>query len=600
MLNLARKLRLAPAYTVAVVAATLAVAAVAFADTIVGDADTSITAAQSNVTVSPGSSGTGSFYLSVDDNGTDPISGCNAGGNNPPVVLNVSSDAAWLTLGSGTVTLNGCGSGQAGSVGFTVAGSAPSGATGTITATYASGGKPGASYTPGTFSVSTPEQADTTAPVIGSSVSGTLGDAGWYVSDVGVTWSVEDAESAVTENGCDPATIDADTAGTTITCSGESEGGSSSDSVTIKRDATAPSAPTATTDPATPQDGDGGWFRDTVTVSYGASTDATSGVTGYSAPQTFSTSGEHAYSGTARDEAGNVSAPAAGTVKVDADAPAVNIEGCPAEPVEQGSAQSVAVTASDAHSGLADDPSGTVPLDTSTLGPAEHTVSATDRVGHDADATCGYEVVAASSPEVPGETPNEGGTPNDVETPNETRTPNTHQDPQTPRDPAPVTPSDDLAPVISNLRAERKCMRDARLGSGRRGRPDVAFHYNLSEDATVTLSIQRRNSTRPPRRRCPGQRRRSKGEGTPDTYTEVGTHVAPGSTGENRNSVGTHAAGVRRFVARADAGPNSVSLSALAASRRLAPGLYRLVAVAQDAAGNRSQLVSVKFWVLAR
>ena len=56
---------------------------------------------------------------------------------------------------------------------------------------------------------------DVTPPVISLSVFGTAGDNGWYVSNVLVNWSVTDPESGVlSQTGCGPTTITADTAGT--------------------------------------------------------------------------------------------------------------------------------------------------------------------------------------------------------------------------------------------------------------------------------------------------------------------------------------------------------------------------------------------------
>jgi hypothetical protein len=82
---------------------------------------------------------------------------------------------------------------------------------------------------------------DTTPPVITPTIVGTLGNNGWYTDDVTVTWTVVDGESAVTSStGCDATTISADTAGTTLTCSATSTGGTASQSVTIKRDGTQP------------------------------------------------------------------------------------------------------------------------------------------------------------------------------------------------------------------------------------------------------------------------------------------------------------------------------------------------------------------------
>jgi hypothetical protein len=82
---------------------------------------------------------------------------------------------------------------------------------------------------------------DGTPPQIFSWVDGTLGDNGWYTSDVTVWWWSWDPETAVTSTvGCDPVVINTDTAGTTLTCSATSEGGTASASVTVKRDATPP------------------------------------------------------------------------------------------------------------------------------------------------------------------------------------------------------------------------------------------------------------------------------------------------------------------------------------------------------------------------
>jgi hypothetical protein len=93
-----------------------------------------------------------------------------------------------------------------------------------------------------TFNVNvTYSPTDTTPPVITPNISGTLGSNGWYTSDVTVTWTVVDPDSAITSStGCGSTTIDSDTAGITLTCEATSEGGTNSESVTIKRDTTPP------------------------------------------------------------------------------------------------------------------------------------------------------------------------------------------------------------------------------------------------------------------------------------------------------------------------------------------------------------------------
>jgi probable HAF family extracellular repeat protein len=83
--------------------------------------------------------------------------------------------------------------------------------------------------------------ADTTSPVIQSNVTGTLGNGGWYVSNVQVAWTVTDAESAISAStGCGSTSVTVDTAKKTFTCSATSAGGTSTKSVTIMRDATQP------------------------------------------------------------------------------------------------------------------------------------------------------------------------------------------------------------------------------------------------------------------------------------------------------------------------------------------------------------------------
>lgn len=85
------------------------------------------------------------------------------------------------------------------------------------------------------------ERVDTTPPVITANISGTLGSNGWYKSDVLVSWSLTDPESAIgSSSGCGPNSVIADTPGTAFTCTATSAGGTASNSVTIKRDATPP------------------------------------------------------------------------------------------------------------------------------------------------------------------------------------------------------------------------------------------------------------------------------------------------------------------------------------------------------------------------
>lgn len=82
---------------------------------------------------------------------------------------------------------------------------------------------------------------DYSPPVITPTVTGTLGNNGWYRSNVDVSWSVSDPESAITsQTGCTPSTASTDTASVSFTCSATSAVATASSTVTVKRDVTPP------------------------------------------------------------------------------------------------------------------------------------------------------------------------------------------------------------------------------------------------------------------------------------------------------------------------------------------------------------------------
>ena len=116
-----------------------------------------------------------------------------------------------------------------------------------------------------------PVTDDLTPPVITPTVGGTAGSNGWHVSDVAVSWTVADPDSAVTStDGCSSSSVTTDTAGTTFTCTATSGGGTATRSVAVRRDTVAP----AVTCASPPQTFEiyqlGAWVRADVT-------DATSG-----------------------------------------------------------------------------------------------------------------------------------------------------------------------------------------------------------------------------------------------------------------------------------------------------------------------------------
>lgn len=92
------------------------------------------------------------------------------------------------------------------------------------------------------------------------------------------------------------------------------------------------------------------------------------------------------------------------------------------------------------------------------------------------------------------------------------------------------------------------------------------IRYRLSEAATVTFGVERAAPGRRVGGRCLRPARANRARPRCTRYVPV-----PG-----------------RFTHRGRAGANSLPFPARLAGRRLAPGRYRLVAVARDAAGNRS------------
>ena len=150
-----------------------------------------------------------------------------------------------------------------------------------------------------TITVTPTNPSDTTPPVIVPTVSGTLGNNGWYTGNVQVSWTVFDNESSVTgTSGCGAQNVTSDTGGVTFTCSATSAGGISSQSVTVKRDATAPAlAPAVSPNPVT---------QNAPATAAANASDALSGVASESCqPVDTSVIGGHSVSCTATDNAGN-------------------------------------------------------------------------------------------------------------------------------------------------------------------------------------------------------------------------------------------------------------------------------------------------------
>ena len=162
---------------------------------------------------------------------------------------------------------------------------------------------------------------DTSAPVITPTITGTLGNNGWYTSDVTVSWIVEEPQSPATlsVSGCATRTIINDTAPTTFTCEASSAGGSASSSVTIKRDTTAPAIRLDSRTPANAN----GWNNTDVTLVW-ACVDATSDVLVAAPTGTLRVEGENlSATGVCTDLAGNQSTHLVSPIKIDKTDPVV-------------------------------------------------------------------------------------------------------------------------------------------------------------------------------------------------------------------------------------------------------------------------------------
>jgi large repetitive protein len=231
---------------------------------------------------------------------------------------------------------------------------------------------------------------DVTPPVITPTITGTLGTNGWYSSDVQVTWSVTDPESTISsKTGCDDASVTSDTSGTTFTCTATSDGGANSASVTIMRDAT---APTIDCHPPNPNI----WYGDNVSVSCTGS-DATSGISSSDASFSLMT---HVDSGAETssagpdtrkvcDGAGNCATAGPYSFMVDRKGPTITCNAA-AFTLNQSPAN-VTGAVTDGGSGPASQ-TASASADTSTTGSKSVNLSASDNVGNQTTQSCSYSV----------------------------------------------------------------------------------------------------------------------------------------------------------------------------------------------------------------
>ena len=141
---------------------------------------------------------------------------------------------------------------------------------------------------------------DVTPPAVHAQLLGTVGGDGWFVSDVAVTWVIVDTDSATRiDAGCLGGAVINDTAESVQSCTASSVGGSTTASIVVKRDATAPTV-TCAPSPSFGVAGVGGVVTATVA-------DALSGPTqvAISAAADTTTAGTRTVMLTGTDRAGN-------------------------------------------------------------------------------------------------------------------------------------------------------------------------------------------------------------------------------------------------------------------------------------------------------
>lgn len=356
----------------------------------------------------PGATGNPSFYLEAKKgdgyNGAPASDGCNASPTAKTTIKLTSSDKTKIPDSQGIFQVSGCGASNAVTIPYSVLPAVEDGDV-TLTATAVPGTGLGGTYTSGSFIVSiiTPKPSDSTPPVVTPTVTGTEGLGGWYTSDVRVRWDVTDGESAVTTPECVTTVVDTDTGGATISCTAKSTGGTTTRSVTVKRDTAAPVI--------SGSDLTNTIWRNTSLVSPEFTvSDATSGLTGDSpAKFTLTASAESAgadspttVSRTVADQAGNTATRVLSAL-IDKTAPTVS-GSATTPPNANGWYRgdvTVAFSCSDGLSGLSGScaETATVSTEGSSLS-ASRTV--TDRAGNSATATVNGLKIDKTPPSISG------------------------------------------------------------------------------------------------------------------------------------------------------------------------------------------------------
>ncbi len=343
--------------------ASVLLAAIAYADNIiVNEIAVDTGTATRTLTVTTGATvvSSDSFYYRVAATGVgnDGQAGCNAADGSPVTIsLNGLPVGASVVAASG-LTFSTCGNATGDQrhlhldIGpSTAAGSYP------VTVAYSDSGIGSYSVGDGSFTL---RIVDGTPPNITANIVGTLGSNGWYRSNVGLSWTVADPNSGIaSSSGCGSVSITADQASTDYTCEATNGAGlSNSKTVSIKRDATAPTIVPA----VSPAPNGAGWHKEQpVIVSY-VCNDNLSGLDsaygnnvpsdGCWADDTATSEGDTTFNRDIRDLAGN-SASVSPRVRIDLSNPTVEITSPVDGFVTSAASVDVSGSASDSPSGIA-------------------------------------------------------------------------------------------------------------------------------------------------------------------------------------------------------------------------------------------------------
>jgi hypothetical protein len=371
-------------------AAAMLMTSVAFADNLQADLNTTTGGLDKNVsrgTLQASTTYTQNVFLFVQET--------SASGDNPTYPFSVTgSGNLGATFSGVSIAGPGTANGQTGTVSWTTPAATASAQTYTITVSFDA--STDINESPATvtieFSIAA-RPSDTTPPSITPNIVGTLGDNGWYTSNVTVSWTVTDPDSAVSStSGCGTTVISTDTTGTTLTCQATSAGGTDSESVTIKRDATAPTGVATTLARGADHNG---WYNASVGWST-TGTDATSGIDSCSSGTYSGPDGTGlTVSGTCTDEAGNTSGAATSAVFDFDDTNPTLAPSVSPNPVLLNGSATATPNASDATSGVATSSCGAVV--TSSVGTGKTVgCQATDHAGNSATSNASYSVVYAT------------------------------------------------------------------------------------------------------------------------------------------------------------------------------------------------------------